>query len=291
MLSALVSCGGKESKSVTLTVDPQLGQLGNFLSISDTEVTIKLIDEKEDGEDVKSLVSSMSININKNVASDYSFRFSLVVEDEDHIEISELPDFYLECNDDWNNQEFHNVLHKGNYKAKMHESQTLEEWKDDNGQEIWDKICKRGKYVVVKPSWRSAKYVPYNDNQISDSSSENIYEITPDEIETYTIEADEIEEFTLEESLTPNESSQDLKGECEKALGQYKKLTKEALALAKKAKEGDDDAKIELIQKSSECTSLATKIIDLAKKSNDPSLIVKYQKINADYLKDLQKYK
>ena len=291
VISLLISCVGEESKSVKLTVDPQLGQLGNFISISDNEVTIKLIDEKEEGEDIKSFVSSMSINVNKSVASDYSFRFSVVVEDEDHIEISGLPDFYLESIRDWDNQSFQNVLQKGNYRAKMHESQTLEEWKDDDGQEIWDQICKRGKYIVVKPSWRSAKYIPYNESQISESSSENIYEITSDEVETYNIEPDEIEELTIEDGNTPNESSQDLKGECEKALEQYKKLTKEAIALTKQAKEGDDDAKIELIQKSSECTALATKILDLAKKSNDPTLIVQYQKINADYLKDLQKYK
>ena len=291
LLGTLVSCGNKESKSVTLTVDPQLGQLGNFMSISDNEVTIKLIDENEEGEDVNSCVSSMSINVNKNVTSNYSFSFSLVVEDEDHIEISGLPDFYLESIRDWDNQSFQNVLQKGNYRAKMHESQTLEEWKDDDGQEIWNQICKRGKYVVVKPSWRSAKYVPYDESQISDSSSENIYEITSDEVETYVIDEDEIEEITMEDSNNTNESSQNLKGECEKALEQYKKLTKEAIALAKKVKEGDDDAKIELIQKSGECTTLSTKILDLANKSNDPSLIIQFQKINSDYLKDLQKYK
>ena len=290
ILVTLASCGGSDSNSVTLTVDPQLGQLVNFISISDNEATIKLIDEKEDGENVKSLVSSLSIKVNKSVASDYSFGLSVTVEDEDHIEISDLPSYHIDYDYDWDNGEFHYVIQPGSTRARMQESQTLQEWKEDDSQEQWNQICKRGKYLVVKPNSRSAKFIAYKGGGSSTVLQENIMEIPIEEIKTVSDETEEITGYDFEENSSA-ETMADLKEECEKALQQYKTLTKEALALAKKVKEGDTDANLELIQKTSECTAQATKIMDLAKKCDDPSIIVKYQKINADYIKDLQKYK
>lgn len=92
-----------------------------------------------------------------------------------------------------------------------------------------------------------------------------------------------------------NDSSEDevvdkneLKKEAEEILKEYKKLVQEAIALSKKAKAGDENASLELIQKSGECTTIAAKIMDIANKIDDPNLVVKYQKINMEYINGLK---
>ena len=171
MLGILTSCGGGsegDQNSVTLTVESQLGELGNYLSITDSEIVVKLVDDKEDGKEVKSLVSSLALRVNKSVASDYDFDLSAVVLDENHVEIATLPYFDIDSKLDFDfNKDCNHILSAGPIRAQMKKTTEATEWTPED-QETWDKIRTQGKYILFKPNWESAKYISGGN---SDSSS------------------------------------------------------------------------------------------------------------------------
>lgn len=291
MLGIFASCGGGDSNSVTLTIEPQLGEIGNFISISDNDLIVSLKEEKEEGEDVKSIVSSFTIQVTKGIQTDRRIGFEFMVLDKDHNQISRLPSCYIEEDKfDWQNEPYHHILVPGNYRIQIHESQSLKDWKEDNSQEYWDKIRKEGKFVEIKISTTHLKFAPYtstadvNESISADNTYNSMDEI--EEAESGVIEDDEdSNQSTSSPSPTDNSA---LLSEFNEALNEYKSLTKEAIALSKKVKAGDQNANLELLQKSAECTKLSTKILDLANKLNDPTLIAKYQKINLEYMNGLK---
>ena len=294
MLGIFASCGGGDSNSVTLTIEPQLGEIGNFISISDNDLTVSVKDEKEEGKDVKSLVSSFTIQVTKGIQTDSRIGFEFMVLDKDHNQISRLPSCYIRDGKyDWDNKPYHHILVPGSYRLQINESQSLEDWKEDNSQEYWDKIRKEGKFVEIKISSSYLKFAPYagmadTNELISADNTENSIN-SMDEPEE--VEADEIEDDEDSNQTTSSTSSTDnsaLLSEFNDALNEYKSLTKEALALSKKVRAGDQSANVELLKKTAECTKLSTKILDLAKKLDDPSLIAKYQKINLEYMNGLK---
>ena len=231
MLLILASCGGKEDpNSVTLTVEPQLGELGNFISIPDSEVMVKLVDDKEDGKDVRSIVSSMALNVNKGVASNYSFGFDVVVLDENHIEITSLPNYDIDSKWDHDNGDYDHILYAGNTRAQMKRSQDASEW-DEETQQIWDKIRTKGKYIVIKPDWDSAKFVPYN----ASSSNSTSYSDNNDEgIEIASIETEDVID-------SPSTSDIDF----DEFLTAYENYINKYIAIMQKAKNGDYSAMTE----------------------------------------------
>lgn len=289
----LSSCGGRDSNSVTLIIEPQLGEIGNFISINDNDLTVSLKEEKEEGEDVKSIVSSFTIQVTNGIQTDSSIGFEFMVLDKDHNQISRLPSCYIhEEKFDWNNEPYHHILVPGNYRLQIHESQSLEDWKEDNSQEYWDKIRKEGKFVEIKISSSYLKFAPYtsmvdvNESTSADNTYNSINRRDDEEVEAFVIEDDEDSNQSVS-SPSPKDNSA-LLSEFNEALNEYKSLTKEAIALSKKVKAGDQSANVELVQKSAECTKLSTKILDMANKLDDPTLVAKYQKINLEYMNGLK---
>lgn len=171
MLGILTSCGGGsegDQNSVTLTVESQLGELGNYLSITDSEIVVKLVDDKKDGKDVKSLVSSLAVRVNKSVASDHDFDLRAVVLDENHVEITTLPPFNIEYKTDFDFDKYcYDILSAGTIRAQMKKTTEATSWTTED-QETWDKIRTQGKYILFKPYWDDSKYISIGN---SDSSS------------------------------------------------------------------------------------------------------------------------
>lgn len=149
----MASCGGKSENtndSVTLTVEPQLGELGNYITISDSEVIIK-VSEESDGE--KYLVSSLSVTVNQGVAADNDYDFNGVVYDENHVELEEFNYMYkLDSDTDFDIEKCHDVLRAGTYRAQFKVQLS------DANKDKWEKILKEGKYLAIKPSWENTEY-------------------------------------------------------------------------------------------------------------------------------------
>ncbi|MBQ0049385.1 MAG: hypothetical protein KBT12_03975 [Bacteroidales bacterium] len=148
------ACGN--SNSVTLKIETDLGELGNYVTSSDQEVTIQLTEEK-DGENVcKTLVSSLALNVNKSVASDYSFDLEADVLDKNHVKIASLPDFDIESHRVDAYGEMDHALYTGSIRAQMRFE--IDSW-DEAKQQMWDKIRTDGVYIQIRPSHHRAHYV------------------------------------------------------------------------------------------------------------------------------------
>ena len=290
MLGIFASCGGGDSDSVTLTVEPQLGELSDFISIKESDLVVNLKNGKEDGEAVKTIVAALPFTVTKGIQADSRLEFEFVVLDKDHNEIGELPSCYFDDEKyDWDNSPYNHILVPGNYRVQVEKTRSIESWKENNYQEDWDKIRKEGKFVEIKIPTRYLKFAPYNsptvtsDSYSSDNNSNNYEGIEAVE----GIDMASFDDDDYDSSEVSQEDKAALLSEFNEALNEYKATTKEALALAKKVKGGDEAASVELLQKSSECTALSNKILDLAKKLGDPTLMNKYQKINAEYVNGL----
>jgi hypothetical protein len=176
----LAACGGKkdgsdDSNSVKLKVEAELGELGNYLSSTDEEVVVKLVENNEDGKDYITIVSSMAIQVKKAVASNYSFDFDVEVLDKDHIKITDLPSYEIDSNHNYD-LDLSNVLSEGTVRAKMEGTVEKNEWNDEV-QKNWDKIISQGVYISIKPKWSLAKYSEFNGSSSNNTNEEAIEEI------------------------------------------------------------------------------------------------------------------
>ena len=91
----LASCS--EENSVTLKVEAELGELANYIKLTDQEVVVNMSDEKDDdGVDCKVITSSLALEVTKSVASNYSMDFDVEVLDKNHVKIGTLPHFEIE---------------------------------------------------------------------------------------------------------------------------------------------------------------------------------------------------
>ena len=284
MLGIMSSCGGGnkgDQNSVTLTVEPQLGELGNFISITDSEIVVKLVDDKEDGEDVKSIVSSLAINVNKSVASNYSFGFDAVVLDENHIEITSLPDFDIDSKIDFDaDEKCHNVLSPGPNRAQMKRTQDATEW-DSEAQEIWNKICTQGKYIVIKPEWDSAKYVvPRNSSSSSNSGISSNYD---EEIEVAVVDDDNDNDNNDYNSSVSSTSDTDF----DEFLTAYENYINKYIAIMQKAKNGDYSAMTEAATLMQDAQEYGEKLQKMSGNLT-PAQIAKFQKLQQKLLSAAQ---
>lgn len=167
----LASCGG-DSNSVTLKVEPQLGELGKYISLNDQEIVVTLSDETKDSTAVKTIASSLAFTVNKAFMTDESLGadFEVHVLDKNHNEIGKLPRFCVDVKSDFG-KDYSYSLSAGPNRAQMKHSDKAEEWKDED-QEMWDKICSEGVYVVITPYSTGAKYL--GQGILSNASVEDI---------------------------------------------------------------------------------------------------------------------
>lgn len=175
MIVLATSCdGSKDGDKVTLTVEPELGQLSKYLSVKDKDVTVTLSEKTKKKDDSKEetykiIAASLAVSVDKGVASDNSFSLSGEVLDENHIKISNLPSFSIDATYDYDNGDLNHILQAGNTRAQLEEG--TKDWKEED-QEVWDEICTKGKYLVIKPFSDNAEYAPYEKGSSDNSSVE-----------------------------------------------------------------------------------------------------------------------
>lgn len=175
MIVLATSCdGSKDGDKVTLTVEPELGQLSKYLSVKDKDVTVTLSEKTKKKDDSKEetykiIAASLAVSVDKGVASDNSFSLSGEVLDENHIKISNLPSFSIDATYDYDNGDLNHILQAGNTRAQLEEG--TKDWKEED-QEVWDEICTKGKYLVIKPFSDDAEYAPYEKGSSDNSSVE-----------------------------------------------------------------------------------------------------------------------
>ena len=216
MLVLATSCNGsKDGDKVTLTVEPELGQLSKYLSVTDKDVTVTLSEKTKKKDDSKEetykiIAASLAVSVDKAVASDYDIDFSGEVLDENHIKISDLSSFSIETNFDSDNGDLSRIVQAGDTRAELKKS--TKDWEEED-QEVWDEICTKGKYLVIKPAWDTAKYAPYEKGS-SDNSS--------------------VETSSSDEEMAD--------GDFDEYLDTYEEFCNEYTDLLKRAGEGDADA-------------------------------------------------
>lgn len=175
MLVLATSCSdSKDGNKVTLTVESELGQLSKYLSVKDKDVTVTLSEKTKKKDDSKEetykiIAASLAVSVDKAVASDQSFSLSGEVLDENHIKISNLPSFSIDPTYDYDNGDLNYTLQSGNMRAQLEEG--TKDWAEED-QKVWDEICTKGKYLVIKPTWDGAKYAPYEKGSSDNSSVE-----------------------------------------------------------------------------------------------------------------------
>lgn len=120
------------------------------------------------------MAASLAIAVQKAVASDDDFTFEVEVLDENHVKVSDLPKFRIESNSDYDNGDLNYFLNKGNIRAVMEDGVEVSKWDENDGQEVWDKICAKGKYIVIKLYHSSAKYAEYKKGGSTVESSDDV---------------------------------------------------------------------------------------------------------------------
>ena len=189
MLSLFIaSCGnsgkggnGESDGEIKLKVDADLGELGEFLS-ADDEAVIKLEETEEDGEQGYLITSSLGVDVEKAVASDFSFGLEAKILDKSHIAIADFPSFDIESKNDFDNEDYTNVLYTGQKWAIVKEFVKKDDW-DKEKQEMWEKIKKEGAYIRIEPNYSgTAKFVAYKGAKNSSSDEISSEENDEDEI-------------------------------------------------------------------------------------------------------------
>ena len=207
----VTSCGDKNS--VSLKVESELRDLGEYMSPAEEEVILQVSDLKEDGKEYKVLTSSLVFTVSKSVASDYNYDLEVELLDKNHVKICDLPDFEIDYTDDDDNGELDNIVHSGTVRAQMKRRVDIRDWEDEDAT-MWDKIRTSGAFVVIKPSSSYAKYAEYK-------GSSNKSEASSDD-----------------EDETVNSESEDW----DAVLDEYENYVDKYIALLKKAKQGDMSA-------------------------------------------------
>lgn len=170
MAMCLASCGG-DPNSVTLKVEPQLGELGNYISIDDQEIVVTLSDEAKDSTDVKTIASSLAFTVNKSFRTNHGYGSDLKVKvlDKNHNEICALPCFSVELKSDYG-RELDFYLPTGPNRAQMKDED--KNWEAED-QEMWDKICSEGVYVIIEMYDPDGKFAENNADASSASQSDD----------------------------------------------------------------------------------------------------------------------
>ena len=251
MIVLATSCdGSKDGDKVTLTVEPELGQLSKYLSVKDKDVTVTLSEKTKKKDDSKEetykiIAASLAVSVDKGVASDNSFSLSGEVLDENHIKISNLPSFSIDATYDYDNGDLNHILQAGNTRAQLEEG--TKDWKEED-QEVWDEICTKGKYLVIKPFSDDAEYAPYekgsSDNSSVETSSSD-EEVADGDFDEYL---DTYEEFCDKYTNLIKRAGE---GDAD-AISEYPEILKKAQELGEKMQKIQDNATPEQIARFAE---------------------------------------
>lgn len=240
ILVGMVSCGGgkDDPNSVTLELKPELGDLGNFLTIDSKDVKISLSEFSDDDTPYVKLASTLQVIVKEDVATNYNFDMDVVILDKD---LNELTDFgYYEIEDkvDYDAGDFNHYLKTGNYRAVLDKSGPKSEW-EGKASAMWDIIREKGAYLILKPQYNSAKFKAYTGSDSGSSISGD--ETEPDEgvIESVTIASGE---------------------DWDKILDEYEKYCDKTVTLVKKAQAGDMSAMTEYASLLESAESLQKKL-------------------------------
>lgn len=237
ILLAINSCGSKDDHSITLKVKPELGNLGNYLTIENPEAVINLHEITYDEEPGIKLMSTLQITITEDVTSDRSFCLEAEILDKNMNKISDFPEYDIDSQHDYS-KEYSNFLNSGNYRAVMEVTSTKAKWEEEAA--IWERIQKEGVYIALKPRSYS-KFESYNSSkEDSVKDDENI------------VVLDDVDAIVVEPDLTHGE-------DWDAIIDEYEGYCDKIVPLAKKAKAGD-------ISALTECASLVETAEALQKK-------------------------
>ena len=267
LLMCLASCS--EENSVTLKVEAELGELANYIKLTDQEVVVNMSDEKDDdGVDCKVITSSLALEVTKSVASNYDMDFDVEVLDENHVNIGTLPGFKIEEGYDYDNGELSHFLNAGSVRAQMRASKKVVKLTPKD-QEKWNKILKEGAYILIKPGYSGAKYAEYK----AKSSNTEVLESS----NGTTTEDEDIADSS-------SASSQDW----DAMLDSYEEYVDKCISIAKKMAEGDMTAMTEYPALMSKAQEFCDKM-ENAKGSMSASQLARYTKLTEKMLKAAQK--
>ncbi len=242
MLIGMASCGGNgDPNSVKLEVKPELGDLGNYMTIDTKEATISLSEFTDDGREYIKLASTLQVKVTKDVATNWGFDLDVVILDGNMNEITDFGDYDIEDKNDFDLGDFNHYLTAGDYRAVMDKSGPKKDW-DGKASAMWEMVKQKGKYIVLKPSYSSSKFVKYTGSAASSSSSDSdeVTEIVADEVEVETVSA----------------GSEDW----DSILDEYEKYCDKTVALYKKAQAGDISAMTEYASLLESAQSLQKKL-------------------------------
>lgn len=241
MLLVMTSCGGNEDpNSVKLEVKPELGDLGNYMTIDSKEAIISLSNFTDDGEEYIKLASTLQVKVTKDVATDWGFDLDVEILDSNMNKICNFGNYKIE--DKWDSDlgGCNHYLTAGDYRAVMDKSGPKEDW-DGEASAMWEMIKQKGKYIVLKPSYSSSKFVPFTGVASGNSSDTSVSdEVVADEVEVETVSAG-----------SENWDS---------VLDEYEKYCDKAVALYKKVQAGDMNAMTEYASLVESAESLQKKL-------------------------------
>ncbi len=247
----IASCGnsgkggnGDGDNEIKLEVESDLGELGEFLS-ADDEAVIKLEEAEEDGEQGYLITSSLGVDVEKAVASDFTFGLEAKILDGNHIVIADFPDFDIESKNDYDNGDYTNVLYPGQKWAIVKDFVKKDDW-DKEKQEMWEKIKKEGAYIRIEPNYSgTAKFVAYKGSKNSSSEEMSSEESSSDD------DIASISDESGDDIVSTSSSSEDW----DELLQSYEQYVDKYITYLKKASKGDMTALSEypaLLQKAQE---------------------------------------
>lgn len=241
MLAGLASCGGgnDDPNSVKLQVKPELGDLGNYVTITTKDAVISLSEYPDEGVPYIKISSTLQAKVDKDVASDWGFDLETIVLDENMNEITDFMDYDIESSYDYDRDDYKNVLKAGEIRAVMEKTGPKSQW-DGKAQAIWDMIREKGKYIVVKPR-SSHKFVSLTSGTKSSASEDDM-----------SADVDVVEATTS--------GSEDW----DKVLDEYESFCDKIVPLAKKAQAGDITAVAEYASLLQSAQSLESKLDNAA---------------------------
>lgn len=201
---------------LTLQVEPQLGELGNYLSISDPSVKF-IRSEEVDGADTSIVIkSNVAINVNQAVATDGYFALEIAILDKNHNEIDFLRyyDFSIDNQTDYDAEDFNHYLSPGTLRATFNHKIKKEKW-DKRHKSGWGKALAEGGYIVLKPASITENIRPYGSTSSASPVADNV---------------------TSDDNSTGGTSDWD------EALDSYEQYVDKYIAMMKKAANGDMSA-------------------------------------------------
>lgn len=159
----LTACGGN---SVSLKVEPQLGELGEYIKVDSSELTISLKEIDEDGEKYMAIIPTLPVSVIKNVASENGLDFWISAEIYDKNN-EELNSFNLNLDSEYDFSNHCYYILEGKYTAESFlGKEKKEEWnKDSKSRMAWKSLYAllrvKGAYVVLTPYHKDATLFEY----------------------------------------------------------------------------------------------------------------------------------